>query len=129
MVDAEDVVDHLLLLSERSEAKGEAFFCGSLETRSLTSLMREIAELLGLKARVVPVPERLLRGVGSAADVISNSTGRVLPVSRKVVAQLLVPGWECSIEKSQRVLGWTPRVKLHDSVRRSLESYQQLGWI
>lgn len=129
LVDVEDVVDHLLLLAERPEAKGEAFFCGAEESRSLEEMMREIALLLGIRARTVPVPEALLGAVGAAADAFSNLTGKKLRINRKLVRQLLVPGWECSIEKSRRVLGWSPRVALHDSLKRSAESYRALGWI
>lgn len=129
LVDVEDVVDHLLLLAERPEAKGEVFFCGAEESRSLEEMMREIAGLLGVKARTVPVPEALLRGIGAAADAFSNVTGKKLRINRKLVRQLLVPGWECSIEKSKRVLGWSPKVSLHDSIQRSAESYRALGWI
>jgi nucleoside-diphosphate-sugar epimerase len=129
MVDVEDVVDHVLLLADKAEAKGEAFFCAAEESRSLEGMMREIAELLGVKARTVPVPEMLLRGIGAAADVVSNTTGNALPINRKLARQLLVPGWECSIEKSKRVLGWAPKVSVHDSLKRSAESYKALGWI
>jgi dihydroflavonol-4-reductase len=129
LVDVEDVVDHLLLLGDKKEAIGEAFFCAAEETRSLEQMMREIAELLGVKARTVRVPEALLRGLGAVADVVSNTTGKALPIGRKMAAQLLVPGWECSIEKSQQRLGWAPKVRLHDSIRRSAESYRQLGWL
>jgi dihydroflavonol-4-reductase len=129
MVDVEDVVEHLLLLAEKPEANGESFFCASDETRTLESLMREVAEVLGVKARTVPLPEFVLRGIGSAADAVSNATGKALPFNRKTAQQLLVPGWECSNEKSRKVLGWAPRVALHESVRRSAESYRALGWI
>lgn len=129
MVDVDDVVDHLLLLGDSAAAKGEAFFCAAQESRTLDGMMREIVELLGLKPRVIPVPEFVLRGIGSAADVVSNATGKALPVNRKLVRQLLVPGWECSIEKSVKRLGWVPKVGLHDSLKRSAESYQKLGWI
>jgi dihydroflavonol-4-reductase len=128
-VDVEDVVDHLLLLAESPKAKGEAFFCASEESRTVGGMMREIVELLGLKPRTVPVPQALLAAIGAAADVVSMATGKTLRINRKLARQLFVPGWQCSIEKSKAMLGWTPKVRIRDSLERSVESYRQLGWI
>ncbi len=129
MVDVEDVVDLLLLQAVRPEAVGEAFFCAAEETLTAEEMMRSIVTLLGVPPRVVPVPPLALKAVGAAADLISNATGRRLPVNRKLVRQLLAPGWTCSIAKARGRLGFNPRRGLQDSLRRSLESYQAAGWL
>jgi len=129
MVDVEDVVEQLLLQADRPEAVGQAFFCASRETETVEQLMRTIADALGLKARTVHVPEALLRAVGSVADVISNATGKKLPINRKLARQLLAPGWECSTEKAERLLGFVARRSLEASIRRSAESYVAAGWL
>jgi nucleoside-diphosphate-sugar epimerase len=129
MVDVEDVVDLLLLQADRPEAVGQAFFCAAEETLTAEEMMRSVAALMGRKPLVVPVPPALLSLVGRVADVISNATGRKLPVNRKLARQLLAPGWTCSIAKARRLLGYAPRRGLQDSLRRSLESYRAAGWL
>jgi nucleoside-diphosphate-sugar epimerase len=129
MVDVEDVVDLLLLQADRPEAVGEAFFCAADETLTAEAMMRSVADLMGRKPVVVPVPGWLLTLVGAAADVVSNATGRRLPVNRKLARQLLAPGWSCSIAKARRLLGYAPRRGLQASLRRSLESYRAAGWL
>jgi nucleoside-diphosphate-sugar epimerase len=129
MVDVEDVVDQLLLQGDLPQASGEAFFCSSAEALTVEALMREAASVLNVRVRTVPLPESVLRGLGALADVISNATGRKLPLNRKLARQLLAPGWECSIEKAQRVLGYSPKRSVYESLRRSAESYVANGWL
>ncbi len=128
-IDVEDVVEQLVLQGERPEAVGEAFFCSSAQTESVESLMTYIAEVLGARARVVPLPESVLRGAGAVADVLSTASGRKLPLNRKLASQLLAPGWTCSTEKATRLLGFTAKRSVRDSVRRSGEWYRAHGWL
>lgn len=128
-VDVDDVVDQLLLQADKPEAVGEAFFSASDETASVEQLMTMARDALGCQARVVTVPPFVLSSVGAIADVVSNATGKKLPVNRKLARQLLVPGWTCSIAKARRVLGYAPKRSLHDAIERSAKSYVELGWL
>ncbi len=128
-VDVEDVVDQLLLQADRPEAVGEAFFSSSDETASVEQLMRIVADALKCSPRTVVVPERVLALLGAAADVVSNLTGKKLPLNRKLARQLLAPGWTCRIDKAKKLLGYEPKRTLDDSLRRSAESYLALGWL
>lgn len=128
-VDVEDVVDQFLLQADRPEAVGEAFFCASDETKSVEEIMRIVAEALHREARTVVVPEVVLSGLGAAADLITNLTGKKLPLNRKLARQLLAPGWSCRIDKARKLLGYAPHRSLRDSIFRSAESYLALGWL
>jgi dihydroflavonol-4-reductase len=129
MVDVEDVVDALLLMADRREASGEAFFVSSAETTTLEKLQDEVARQLGVKPRRMKVPGMVLYGAFAAADAISRLTGKHLPVNRKLARQLLAPAWTCSIEKAERMLGYAPKVTLAESIRRSLVWYRENGWL
>lgn len=129
MVDVEDVVDQLLLQGDLPQARGEAFFCASDETLTVEELMRTVAAFMGIEAKTVRVPPFVLSTLAAGADVVSNLTGKKLPLNRKLARQLLAPGWTCSIEKAKRVLGYAPKRTVADSLRRSLESYVAAGWL
>jgi nucleoside-diphosphate-sugar epimerase len=129
LVDVEDVVDQLLLQADLPAAVGEAFFCASKETMTLEQMMRLIAGALGVPARAVVVPGAALRALAAAADVVTAATGRRLPLNRKLARQLLAPGWECSIEKAERRLGFHPRRTLAASLERSAAAYVAAGWL
>lgn len=127
LVALEDVVDHLLLLAQKPEAIGEAFFC-TAEALSLTELQDVVAQALNVRPRTVIVPPMLLRGMAAAADLVSKATGRHLALNRKLAGQLLAPGWTCSGEKAARVLGFRPRHDVRESVHRAARWYREQGW-
>lgn len=126
-IDVEDCARAMALLAERPEAAGEAFFVTSSEPTSIDGLQREVAAALGVSTRRVVVPAALLRGIGSAADVVSRATGKHLPVNRKLAEQVLAPGWLCDPGKARRLLGFEATVSLRESVRRSAEWYREAG--
>ncbi len=128
-IDVEDCARGFVLLAERPEAAGQAFFLASGETTGIEGLQREIARSRGVATRTVVVPPALLRAVGSAADVVSRATGRRLPINRKLAEQVLAPGWVCDTEKARRLLGFEAGVGLRESVRRSAEWYREQGLV
>ncbi len=129
LVDVEDVVSLLVLLGDRKEAVGEAFFADAGNALPLEDFLRLIATELGVTARTLYVPELVLSALGHGADALTLLTGRKLPMNRKLARQLLAPGWTCSIEKAQRLLGYQPKVPLAESVRRTVKGYRQAGWL
>ncbi len=91
--------------------------------------MREAARSLGVRARRVPLPAPLLRAAAAAADVASAVTRTRLPLSRKLVAQVLAPGWVCDPSKARARLGFEARTPLSESVARAARWYLECGWL
>lgn len=129
VVDVDDVVDFFLLVAERPEAPGEAFFCPGPGTTTLEDIQEVGARVLGLHPRTLRLSPGVLRALAGAADVVSRATGRHLPLNRKFARQLLAPAWTCSGEKAATRLGWRPRVGVEESIARSATWYQAEGWL
>jgi nucleoside-diphosphate-sugar epimerase len=129
LIDVEDVVDLLLLLAERKEALGQAFFAAGSRYLTLEELQDVGARELGVRPRTVRLAPWMLRGMAATADVITQVTGRKLPLNRKLARQLLAPAWTCSGAKAERLLGFRPRREPEDSVRRSTRWYLEHGWL
>jgi nucleoside-diphosphate-sugar epimerase len=128
-IDVDDCARGFLLLAERPEATGEAFFLASAETTTAAGLMREAARALGIRTRRVPVPAAALRALAAGADAVTRVTGRRLPLNRKLAAQLLAPGWVCDPSKALARLGFEARTPLADSIARAARWYVDAGWI
>lgn len=128
-VDVDDCARGLLALAERPEAVGEAFFLASAERTSVVGLQREIARALGVRAREIPVPPAALRALGALADLASRASGKRLPLGRKMVRQVLAPGWACDPTKARVRLGFAARTPLSESIGRSARWYQANGWL
>ncbi len=82
-----------------------------------------------MRPRTVRLSPTVLKGLAAAADVITQATGRKLPLNRKLARQLLAPAWTCSGAKAERLLGFRPRREVVDSIRRSARWYQEQGWL
>jgi nucleoside-diphosphate-sugar epimerase len=128
-IDVDDCARGLLLLAEREEARGEAFFLAAPETITAEGLMAESARALGVRSRRVPVPAPLLRGAAAAADFLSDVTGRKLPLNRKLAAQVLAPGWVCDPSKARARLGFEARTPFAESIARAARWYVEKGWL
>jgi nucleoside-diphosphate-sugar epimerase len=128
-VDVEDCARGLLLLAVRPEAVGEAFFLAHPERTDLEGLQREAARALGVTPRTVRLPEGSLRAAGATADGMSRLLRRRLPISRKMVRQILAPGWTCETGKARRLLGFEATIGLAESVGKSAQWYAENGWI
>ncbi|MFY0565052.1 NAD-dependent epimerase/dehydratase family protein [Archangium lansingense] len=129
LVDVEDVVDLLLLLAERDEALGQAFFIGHPQPLTLEELQGLVAEALSVQPRTVRVSPAVLTALATVADGVSQVTGRRLPLNRKFARQLLAPAWTCSSAKAERVLGFRATRDVADSLRRSAHWYKERGWL
>ena len=128
-IDVDDAAAGLLLLSERPQAVGQAFFLASRERTSVEGLQREIARALGVRTRSLPVPPALLTALAWAADGVSRASGRKLPLNRKLARQVLAPGWICRTDKAERMLGFSAPTPLAESIARAARSYRELGWL
>jgi nucleoside-diphosphate-sugar epimerase len=128
-IDVDDCVRGFLLLAERREAIGETFFLSSPERTSAAGLMQEAARALGVRARTVSVPAAALRALAVAADAVTRTTGRRLPLNRKLAAQVLAAGWLCDPSKARERLGFEARTTLADSIERAARWYVAEGWI
>lgn len=128
-IDVHDCAEGFALLGEHPAAIGHAFFLASKERTSVEALQQEMARALGVTPRGVPVPPALLSGLAAAADLVTRATGRKLPLNRKLARQVLAPGWTCVPDKAERLLGFTARTSLRDSVARSARFYLDRGWL
>ncbi len=129
LVDVEDVVDLLLVLAERDEALGQAFFVGHPEPLSLERIQELAAEALGRRTRALPVPPAVLLGLATVAAGVSRLTGRRLALNRKFARQLLAPAWTCTSDKAHRLLGFRATRDPAETIRQSARWYRAHGWL
>ncbi len=126
-IDVDDCARGFLLLGEHQAAVGQAFFLAARERTSVEGLQREVARALDVSPRTVPVPPAALSALAWAADRVTTATGYKLPLNRKLARQVLAPGWTCGTEKAERLLGFSARTPLSESVARSARYYRENG--
>jgi nucleoside-diphosphate-sugar epimerase len=128
-IDVDDCARGFLALADRPEAVGNVFFLAAPDPTTAQGLMLESARALGVRARRVTIPAPLLRGLARVADVVTDATGRRLPLNGKLAAQVLAPGWRCSPAQARERLGFEARTPLADSISRAARWYREQGWL
>ena len=129
-IDVDDCARGMLLLADRPEAVGQAFFLASDERTTVQGLMVAAGDALGVKTRRVDVPGPLLAGAASAGRRSSaGSPGSQLPLNRKLARQLLAPGWVCDTAKARERLGFTATTPLAESMALAARWYLERGWL
>ncbi|MEN8173620.1 MAG: SDR family oxidoreductase, partial [Chloroflexota bacterium] len=110
LVSLENLVAFLFKCIKEPDAAGETFMVADGEDVSTSELIRRIAGFMGRRARLVPVPESLLR-LG----------GRLLGKSAEI--DRLCDSLQVDITKAKSVLNWEPPLSLDDGLQKTVDWY------
>ena len=109
LVALENLVDLIVTCLTHPAAANQTFLVSDGEDVSTTELLRRMGQAMGRPARLIPVPASWLK---LAAAIVGNPD----------VAQRLCGSLQVDIEKTRRLLGWTPPLSLDEGLRRAAGS-------
>lgn len=110
LVYLDNLADLILTCVEHPAAGNQIFLASDGEDLSTTQLLRRLGSALGRPARLLPIPEALLR-------LVSSSLGR------RAIAQRLCGSLQVDISKNSQLLGWTPVFSVDDALRVTARHY------
>ena len=106
LVSLDNLVDLLVTCLKHPSAANNTFLVSDGKDVSTIELLRRMGEALGCPARLVPVPVRWLK---LAAAI----------VGKQDMAERLCGSLQVDIEKTRRLLGWTPPLSVDEGLRRA----------
>ncbi|MCJ8205253.1 SDR family oxidoreductase [Pseudomonas sp. RGM2987] len=112
LVSMENLVDLIIVCIDHPGAAGQIFLVSDNEDISTTRLLRELSIGLDKKARLLPVPQRLLLGIGRVLRK-EASIGR------------LCNSLQVDISKTCERLNWKPRIDAASALRRTAIGFKQ----
>ena len=112
LVALENLVDLIITCIDHPAAANQTFLAGDGEDLSTTELLSRISKALGKPARLIPVPERLLK-IGLNA------------VGKKDIAQRLCGSLQVDISKAKDLLGWEPPVSVDDGLKKTVAWFKK----
>lgn len=106
LVGLDNLVDFIIRCVEHPAAANDTFLVSDGEDLSTAELIRRLARAMGRRARLIPVPARVLRAGASL-------------LNRGEVAQRLIGSLQVDISKARRSLEWTPPITVDEGLRRA----------
>ena len=106
LVGLDNLVDLIVTCLTHPAAANQTFLVSDGEDVSTTELLRRMGQAMGCPARLIPVPASWLKLAAAL-------------VGKPDVAQRLCGSLQVDIEKTRRLLGWTPPLSLDEGLRRA----------
>ena len=105
-----------------------AFLCdpAAVTVRELAS---RIAVLSGRVARLVAVPDTVVRLLGAAETVAERLTGRSRPFNADKAREILAGDWLCDGRPAEEALRLPPPRSLDEGLRALWAWYRKAGWV
>lgn len=112
LVGLDNLVDLIITCINHPGAPSQTFLVSDDEDLSMPDLLERMGKALNMPARLVPVPEKLLR------------LGALL-TNKQEIAQRLLGSLAVDISKTKQVLSWTPPISVDQGLRDTAKWYQQ----
>lgn len=109
LVGIDNLVDLIVTCIEHPKAANQIFLVSDGKDLSTPELLRAVAQAMGGRSRLIPVP-------GSILTLCASVLGK------RAMAQRVVGSLQVDISKTREVLGWEPPVSVEEGLRRCFVS-------
>ena len=112
LVALDNLVNFIITCLDHPAAANQTFLVSDGEDLSTTELLRRMGKALGKPARLLPLPEWLLK------------TG-LTATGKGDIAQRLCGSLQVDISKARNVLGWEPPLSVDEGLKKTAEWYKK----
>ena len=124
-----DVVQAVFLACEKG-VTGRKYFLSDGEVYQSSTFSNLIRKELGNPWWIrITAPIWVLRVVTFIGEYVGRLTGKVTALNNDKYNIMRQRNWRCDIEPARKELGYEPKVKLEEGVRRSIQWYKDNGWL
>ena len=124
-----DVVQAVFLACEKG-VTGRKYFLSDGEVYQSSTFSNLIRKELGNPWWIrITAPIWVLRVVTFVGEYVGRLTGKVTALNNDKYNIRRQRNWRCDIEPARRELGYDPKVKLEEGVRRSIKWYKDNKWL
>jgi len=128
-----DLVDGLIAAADCANASagagGQVFYLANSAPVSWDEFGNMAARLMGRKLHTVAIPESAAYVLGLCADCWTRLSGKPGILSRDKVLEARCAGWICDPGRARRELGFCASTRLEEGLRRTLDWYEEAGWL
>lgn len=110
LIALDNLVDLIVTCIDHPAAINQIFLAGDGDDLSTTELLHRMAKAMGRRARLIPVPIKLLE-LGAAL------------LGKRAIAKRLCSSLQVDITKTQSLLGWNPPISTDEGLRRTAQGF------
>jgi nucleoside-diphosphate-sugar epimerase len=126
---AASIASALARAASRPDLAGRSGFLCDPESLTVGELAGKIARLRQPPARLLPLPDLLVRWTGLAETLREALTGRTRPFNADKAREVLAGDWLCDSGPMRRDLGLPEPVPLDVGLRATRDWYVREGWL
>ncbi len=129
LVYVEDLVDGILLATQKDIANGQTYFICFDEPYNWDEMGDATSKILDKKAFKVRIPHSIVYSVGYIAEKIALLSGKAATLNVEKCKDITQLRWVCSNAKAKAQLGFQTKFTLEESFRKTIEWYKEMKWI
>ena len=113
----------------RPDLSGRTGFLCDPDPVTVRDFARRLSRLPDRPARLIPIPDSIVRLAGAAETLREAVTGKSRPFNADKAREILAGNWLCDSMPMDRDLGLPPPYSLEDGLRETWNWYKRLGWL
>jgi len=129
MVYVKDLVDGIILSSQKTDAGIHTYFIGGEQDEYSWNQIRKITSIvMNKKAIPIRIKPEWVKKIAAVIEGGASLIGKY-PVVNKEKANEMVEEWVCSSQKAKKELGYNPQVTIQEGISRTIRWYKKHNWL
>jgi len=124
-----DVVRAVLAAAVPDAPRHEVLHLGEPDPYRLRAMVRLLAEAGGVRARIVPVPAAMVRGLGAGGTLLQRFGMRNVAMTADKARELLARHWTARTRESLERLGIGEGITFFEGAASTWSWYRHRGWV
>jgi nucleoside-diphosphate-sugar epimerase len=129
LVFAPDLADAIVRCLDDAVRTARVFYPAHPEVTTSRALLAAIADALGVRPRIVPIPTAFVRPFLWVSGTAARLTGRATLLAPDKANEILADAWTCSPTALEAATGWRAATPLADGLRQTADWYRVAGWL
>jgi nucleoside-diphosphate-sugar epimerase len=129
LVYVDDLIDCMILVSQKDEAVGRTYFVSDGMVYTNDSIINDIAFALSARVFKLKLPKPILPAIGFFGERISKIMGNTSMVNRDKMKELKYSNWVCGNAEAREELGFKPEISFQQGIKWTIDWYRTHKWL
>jgi len=129
LIYVEDLAEGIIRAALSPNSTGETYFLCEEPPYRWSQFARITAQIMEKKYITVRVPYFLAFGMATLLEIISQIRKKPTILNRQKMREIKQPYWAISCQKAKNDFGFRTNVPLPEGIKRTVDWYQQEGWL